>query len=116
MITRRLAARGLVRKGSTEPQRPRRRAGRFLTLALTAGALAGAAAWLQVWPFGQMDTLVPEAARSQPQLSAQSLFPPVTPKPRTVDVYDPPPPVARRPQPAAGSAAGNDGVEHETDD
>lgn len=100
MIVRRLASRRLVKKGSTEEEPRRKRATRFLLLVFAAGAFSGLAAWLDVWPFGNVHTLITEVFGSTagpPQISATSVFPSVQPVHRTVDVYDPAP--ARRTQP-----------------
>jgi hypothetical protein len=102
MIVRRLAARRLVKTGSTEEEPRRKRAARFLLVIFGAGTLAGTAASLGIWPFGSFQTLFAEVVpRSGPPLiSAQSIFPPVQPVHKTVDVYATAPPV-RRTQPTA---------------
>lgn len=91
MIVRRLASRRLVRTGSTEEEPRRRRAARFLLAILIAGLLSGVDAWLGLWPFGSVHAMLKNAFSAAQQLPAQSVFPPVQPTHRTVDVYDPPP-------------------------
>lgn len=98
MIVRRLAARRLVKSGSTEEEPRRKRAARFLLAILVAGLVSGVAAWLDIPPFGNVQALVRNSfAGSARQLPAQILFPAVQPTHKTVDVYDPPP--APRTQP-----------------
>lgn len=103
MIVRRLAARRLVRTGSTQEEPTRRRAARFLLAILVAGLLAGVAAWLDVWPFGTVHALIKDTFSTAPQLPAQAIFPPVEPTHRTVDVYDPAP--VQRPEPGNNPTA-----------
>lgn len=91
MIVRRLAARRLVRTGSTEEEPRRRRAARFVLAILIAGLLAFIAAWLGVWPFGNVQALIKTGFPNTQQLPAQAVFPSVQPTHKTVDVYDPAP-------------------------
>lgn len=98
MIVRRLAARRLVRTGSTEEEPPRKRAARFLIIILVAGTLAGVASYLGVWPFANVQTLVKQTfGGGKPQIAAKTIFPPVQPVHKVVNVYDPAP----APQPTA---------------
>jgi hypothetical protein len=94
MIVRRLAARRLVRKGSTAEEPPQKRAARYFLVVFTAGLLSGVAAWLGIWPFGSIQTLMAEVfgTSGNAQISASSIYPPVQPVHKTVDVYDPPSP------------------------
>lgn len=103
MIVRRLAARRLVKTGSTEEEPRRRRAARFLLAILVAGLFSGIAAWLDVWPFGSVHALLNDAFSNPPQLPAQTVFPPVQPTHRTVDVYDPAPAGAKTSEPSQPS-------------
>lgn len=92
MIVRRLAARGVVRRGSTEKEPRRRRASRYLLIIFSAGALTGVASLLGVWPFGGVHALVDRLLYSSPsQIAASTIFPPVPPVHQVVNVYDPPP-------------------------
>jgi hypothetical protein len=91
MIVRRLAARRLVKSGSTEEEPRRKRAKRFLLAILVAGLISGVDAGLGLWPFGSVQALVKNALVTAQQLPAQAVFPSVQPTHRTVDVYDPPP-------------------------
>jgi hypothetical protein len=102
MIVRRLAARRLVKTGSTEEEPRRKRAARFLLVILGTGVFGGTAASLGIWPFGSFQTLFAEVApkNGPPLVSAQSIFPPAQPIHKTVDVYASAPPV-RRTQPTA---------------
>jgi len=102
MIVRRLAARRLVKTGSTEEEPRRKRAARFLLVILGTGVFAGTAAALGIWPFGSFQTLFAEVVphSGPPEVSANSIFPPAQPIHKTVDVYASPPPV-RRTQPTA---------------
>jgi hypothetical protein len=106
MIVRRLAARKLVKHGSTEEEPRRKRAARFVLIIFAAGTLAGLAAWLDLWPFGSIQTLLADVFGSSgpPQVSAQSIFPPVQPTHKTVDVYATPPPPRPRPRPTSSAA------------
>ena len=106
MIVRRLAARRLVKAGSTEEEPRRKRAARFLLMILGTGVFAGTAASLGIWPFGSFQTLFAEVVprSGPPAVSAQSIFPPAQPIHKTVDVYASPPP-ARRAQPTAAPTA-----------
>ncbi|HET7420651.1 MAG TPA: hypothetical protein VFL27_09740 [Candidatus Dormibacteraeota bacterium] len=99
MIVRRLASRRLVKSGSTEEEPRRRRAKRFLLAILVAGLLSGVDAWLGIWPFGNVQALIQTAFPNTHQVPAQSVFPPVQPTHKTVDVYEPPPPPATTPRP-----------------
>jgi len=99
MIVRRLAARRLVKSGSTEEEPRRKRAARFLLAILIAGLISGVDAWLGLWPFGSVQALVKNALGTAQQLPAQAVFPSVQPTYKTVDVYDPPP--ASRPAPTS---------------
>ena len=107
MIVRRLASRRLVKKGSTEQEPRRKRAARFLLVVFAAGAFSGLAAWLGVWPFGNIHTLIAEVFGSTggpPQISATNVYPSVQPVHRTVDVYDPAAP--RRAEPTQKASPG----------
>jgi hypothetical protein len=99
MIVRRLAARRLVKSGSTEEEPRRKRAAPFLLAILVAGLISGADAWLGLWPFGSVQAVLKSALGTAPQLPAQVVFPSVQPTHKTVDVYDPPP--VSRPAPPA---------------
>jgi hypothetical protein len=88
MIVRRLAARRLVKSGSTEEEPRRKRAARFLLAILVAGLISGVDAWLGLWPFGSVQAMLKSALGNAPQLPAQVVFPSVQPTHRTVDVYD----------------------------
>jgi hypothetical protein len=106
MIVRRLAARGVVRKGSTEEEPRRKRASRYLLIIFSAGALAGVASLLGVWPFGGVQAVVNRLLYSaSPQIQASSIFPAVQPVHQVIDVYDPPPARARTPQPTSAPHA-----------
>ena len=120
MIVRRLASRRLVRNGSTEEEPRRKRAARFLLIIFTAGVFAGVAAWLDVWPFGNIHTLIAEVFGSggPSQIDAQTVYPSVAPVQKTVDVYATPPP-ARRTQPTAPASSrphASPSPTHEPDD
>lgn len=91
MIVRRLAARRLVKSGSTEEEPRRKRAARFFLAILVAGLISGVDAWLGLWPFGSVQALVSNAFGTAQQLPAQAVFPAVQPTHKTVDVYDPSP-------------------------
>jgi len=92
MIVRRLVSRRAVRKGSTEEEPRRKRAGRFLLVIFTVGLLTGIAAWLNVWPFGNVQAMIAAVFGSGTvQVPAQSVFPAVQPVHKVVDVYDTPP-------------------------
>lgn len=100
MIVRRLAARGVVKTGSTEEEPRRKRAKRFLLIVFSFGALSGVLALLGIPPFGNIQTLINQVFYSAPNpVSASSIFPPVPPVHKVVDVYDPPPPAAHRSAP-----------------
>lgn len=99
MIVRRLASRRLVKSGSTEQEPRRRHAARFLLAILVAGLLSFIAAWTGIWPFGNVQALIKTAFPNTQQLPAQSVFPPVQPTHRTVDVYDPAAPAPPRTAP-----------------
>lgn len=104
MIVRRLAARRLVKSGSTEEEPRRRRAARFLLAILFAGALSGVDAWLGLPPFGNVQALLNNMfGTTAQQLPAQTVFPSVQPTHKTVDVYDPP--AAPRSQPPSTARA-----------
>jgi hypothetical protein len=97
MIVRRLAARGLVRTGSTEEDPRRRRAYRYLLIIFSAGAISGVAALIGLGPFSDLRVLINDWVYGGPgQIQASSLFPVAQPTHKTVDVYDPPPPAAVR--------------------
>jgi outer membrane biosynthesis protein TonB len=68
-----------------------------LVVTLSAGVLAGVAAMLGIWPFSGLQVLATQLVHGDApaMIQAHSLFPPVAPVHKTVDVYDPP-----RPQPA----------------
>lgn len=103
MIVRRLASRGLVRRGSTDEEPRRKRASRYLLIIFSAGALAGLASLLGVWPFGDVRAQINRwLYTSPPEIQASTIFPAVQPVHQTVDVYDPPP-AARKtaPQPTS---------------
>lgn len=107
MIVRRLAARRLVKSGSTEEEPRRKRAARFLVIVLTAGLIAGVAAWLPIWPFGNFHALVAEVfgGGGAQQISAETIFPSVKPISKTVDMYPSPAAIHRsRPSSAPTSA------------
>ena len=109
MIVRRLAARRLVRKGSTEPEPPRRRARRFFVWTVAAGGVAGAAAWLSLWPFGHFESIVRDVFGSGTvEVRADAVFPSVAPTQKVVNVYDPPTPTRRPPAAAPPPAGGGD--------
>lgn len=116
MITRRLAARRLVRHGSTEEQPLRRWLTRVVVIAVAVGAAAGSVAWLEAWPFASTQTIVRDALGSNGpnQVSAGEIFQPVEPNQMTVDVYPTPRPVAA--PPASPATAPSSGDSHETDD
>jgi len=100
MIVRRLAARGVVKTGSTEEEPRRKRAKRFLLIVFSFGALSGVLALLGIPPFGNLQTLINQLFYSGPNtISASTLFPPVQAVHKVVDVYDPPPPAAHRSAP-----------------
>ena len=105
MIVRRLAARRLVRKGSTEEEPKRKRGFRFFLVIFTAGTLAGSAAWLGIWPFGNVQRLVKDVFGngSNPVIAAKTVFPSVQPTHQTVNVYDPAPPARQTAPPAQQS-------------
>lgn len=109
MIIRRLAARRLVKSGSTAEEPRRRRAARFLLAILIAGLLSGIDAWLGLWPFGNVQAMLKNAFGTAQPLPAQTVFPPVQPTHRTVDVYDPPP-VQRSQAPATSRPTANPGT------
>lgn len=88
MIVRRLASRRLVKSGSTEEEPRRRRAARFVLAILIAGLLSFIAAWTGIWPFGSVQALIKTAFPNTLQLPAQTVFPPVQPTHKTVNVYD----------------------------
>lgn len=106
MIVRRLAARRLVKSGSTEAEPRRKRAARFLVIVLTAGLIAGVAAWLPIWPFGNFHALLAEVfgGGGSPQISAETIFPPVKPISKTVDAY-PSPAAVHRSRPSSAPTA-----------
>jgi hypothetical protein len=92
MIVRRLVSRRAVRKGSTEEEPRRKRAARFLLVICTVGLLTGIAAWLNVWPFGNVQAMIAAVFGSGTvQVPAQSVFPAAQPVHKVVDVYDTPP-------------------------
>ena len=96
MIVRRLAARRLVKPGSTAEDPARRRATRFVVVIFAAGVLSGAVAWLAFGPLGDIQGLVQDIFAGGPaQVPAQALFPSPEPAHRTVNVYDSPKPVSR---------------------
>jgi hypothetical protein len=106
MIVRRLAARRLVKPGSTAEEPVRRRATRFVVVVFAAGVLSGAAAWLAFGPFGDVQGLVLDIFAGGPaQISAQEIFPKPAPTHRVVDVYDPPAPGTSLPAPPPSRAA-----------
>lgn len=105
MIVRRLAARRLVRSGSTEEEPRRKRAARFVLAILVAGVLSGAAAWLGVWPFGGVHAMLQKTFGPPQQLPALAVFPAVQPTHKTVDVYDPAPPARSSQPPVAAPTA-----------
>jgi hypothetical protein len=105
MIVRRLAARGIVRRGSTDEEPRRKRASRYLLIIFSAGALAGLASLLGVWPFGDVRAEINRLLyRVPPAIAASTIFPAVQPVHQVVDVYDPPP-ASRRTQPQPTSPA-----------
>ena len=92
MIVRRMAARGAVRRGSTDKEPRRKRAARYLLIIFSAGALAGLASLIGVWPFGDVKAEIDRLVYgTPPQIQASSIFPPVQPVHQVVNVYDPPP-------------------------
>lgn len=103
MIVRRLASRGVVRRGSTEEEPRRRRASRYLLIIFSAGALAGLASLLGVWPFGDVRAEIERwLYGTPPPIQASSIFPAVQPVHQLVNVYDPPPATHRTaPQPTS---------------
>lgn len=105
MITRRLAARRLVRHGSTEAQPLRRWLTRVVLIAVVVGAAAGSVAWLQAWPFASTQTIVRVALGSSGpnEAAADAIFQRAEPRHVTVDVYPTPPPAVA--VPPAGSEA-----------
>lgn len=107
MIVRRLAARRLVKSGSTAEEPRRRRATRFLLTIVAAGLLSGVAAWVGIGPFGSVQALIKNASGTNDQLPAQDVFPPVQAIHQTLDVYDPPPAQPTEP-PDEDSAEGSD--------
>lgn len=93
MIVRRLVSRRAARKGSTAEEPKRERAARFVVIVLSAGLLAGVSAWLNIWPFGNVQQIIAAVFGSGTvQVSAVSVFPSVGPVHKVVDVYSTPPP------------------------
>jgi hypothetical protein len=92
MIVRRLASRGVVRRGSTDQEPRRKRGSRYLLIIFSAGALAGLASLLGVWPFGDVRAEINRwLYRVPPAIQASTIFPAVQPVHQVVNVYDPPP-------------------------
>jgi hypothetical protein len=98
MNMRRAAIVGTPSDGQETNQRKRSRTGRYVLLALGSGIVSGVASMAGIWPFGGMQTVLVHAAQivhplagSQP-IQAGSIFPPVPPVHRVIDVYDPAPP------------------------
>ena len=92
MIVRRLVSRRAARKGSTAEEPKRERAARFVVVVLSAGLLAGVSAWLNIWPFGNVQQIIAAVFGSGTvQVPAASVFPSVGPVQKVVDVYDAPP-------------------------
>jgi hypothetical protein len=102
MIVRKIAARGVPRTGK-EPRPPKRhRAWLFLFLTLGTGAACGILALVGPALVTDVGAAITThvAATTDPQIQASTLFPPVGPQHKVIDVYDPPPP-ARVAPPAA---------------
>ena len=85
-------------------ERRRSRAGRYVVLTIGAGVVTGVAALAGIPPFGSLQALlapISEYLHPTPPsapIQASTIFPPVPPVHKTVDVYDPPP-AARAPNP-----------------
>ena len=92
----RLARRQSMKPVSRQRKPARNRVVRFLLVTFGAGV---AAAVIAIVVAG-MQTLVTQAFPGQDQISASSLFPPVPPQHRIVNVYDPP---ISRPHPPPSS-------------
>ena len=87
-------------------ERKRTRLGRYLVFIFGAGVTSGMAAIAGIPPFGSFQALVgPVSATLRPMpangpIAARTIFPPVPPVHKVVDVYDPPPPARHSdPQP-----------------
>jgi hypothetical protein len=96
LIVRQMADRTAVRFRESKRQTKENRVGWFALIVLTAGALAGVAALLGIWPFGGFQTLVTSVIYppTPAPVAAATLFPPVPPVRKVVDVYDPAPPAS----------------------
>jgi hypothetical protein len=92
----RLAARRPNRPESRERKAKPNRAGRFLAITLGSGVLAALLAVV----IAAASTVVSAVSTppQAPQITASSLFPPVPPLHRTVDVYDPAPQAPPKPR------------------
>ena len=106
MIVRKIAARGRPRTGQEARPPKRNRAWLFLFLTLGAGAVSGILALVGPGLVTDVGAAITThvAATAEPQIQASTLFPPVGPQHKVIDVYDPPPP-ARAAPPAPPAAA-----------
>jgi hypothetical protein len=112
MIAGRLRPRTAVNGGAEQRDRKRSRLGRYVVLIFGAGVVSGTAALAGIPPFGSLQALlapISELLHPQPPpipIQASTIFPPVPPVHKVIDVYDPPPPAPRAtsaPQPPAAS-------------
>ena len=107
MTVRKIAARGSARTGPESRPPKRNRAWLFFLLTLGAGAVSGILALIGPGLVTDVGAAITThvAATADPQIQASTLFPPVGPQHKVIDVYDPPPPVrvappAPAPQPS----------------
>jgi hypothetical protein len=109
MKVAKLAVRARATAASEEPRPVRNRTRQFLTLTIGAGVCSGLIALVGpvlVTAAGAALTTKIAAVTAQP-IQASTVFPPVGPQHKTVDVYDPAPPV-RRAAPAPAPAPTHD--------
>lgn len=112
MMADRLRPARTKRAGAEPEERKRGRLARYLFLIFGAGVVSGTAALAGIPPFGSLQALLGPLSQTlhpQPaitQIKASTLYPAVPPVHKTVDVYDPAPPVRRAsptPRPPAAS-------------
>jgi len=103
MIARKIAARGRPRTGPESRPPKRNRAWLFFFLTLGAGAVSGILALVGPAVVTDVGAAITThvAPTAEPQIQASTLFPPVGPQHKVIDVYDPPPPVRVAPPVAA---------------
>lgn len=103
MNIRRAAPAGTPSDSREPNQRKRSHTGRYVLLALGSGIVSGVASMAGIWPFGGMQTVLVQAAQivhkpaGSAPIQAGSIFPPVPPVHKVIDVYDPAPPQSTKP-------------------